>query len=76
MPSYNKLFTARFTQSVLGNKKSSLLCMALANSGRPKKSGYLFPCTDRVTLLVNMWRNLLHKNARITYNPVVEEDYN
>ena len=50
---YNTLFTKGAARSLLLTRQPSLLCMALASLCRRKRSGFTFPCTDRVTRLVN-----------------------
>ena len=52
MPS-DKLFTNLAIRSVLGNSLPSLLCTAFASWAIQKRSGSVFPCTDRVTRLLN-----------------------
>ena len=49
----NKLFTNPGYSVRTCKYEALTFCTALASSGRTKRSGFVFPCTDRVTPLLN-----------------------
>ena len=51
--SYDKRFTNRVTQSVLQIRSPHFYSRPSPAQAVQKRSGYVFPSTDRVTLLVN-----------------------